>query len=471
MKTGAAHQFMAPLGERPANDRGPAEEGLAAQIRRERADTVLACMVDMQGRLVGKRLTARHVLEDPGEDVHACDYLLGVDAEMAPIPGLRATGWERGFGDFSIRPDPATARMLPWQPGTLLVLGDTVDHEGRLVPHAPRSMLRRQVERLAAAGLSATMASELEFTVFEGDWRSLRAKDYRGLSPDGFYSEDYQVFQGTGKEGLMRAIRTGMEAAGIPIEASKGEGGPGQAEITLRYAPALESADRHAIYKTGVKELAQGMGKSASFMAKWHEAQPGSSGHIHLSLQAQDGAAATAGPAGPHGLSAPFAHFLAGQIALLREMTLFLAPCINSYKRFQAGSFAPTKAVWSRDNRTAAFRVLGRGRSLRAECRVPGADVNPYLAYAALIAAGLHGMERRLPLDPPAEGNAYLAEGLPEIPRTLREATAALDASAALRAAFGDAVIDHYVRAAAWEQSEFDRRVTDWEIARYFERA
>jgi glutamine synthetase len=206
-------------------------------------------------------------------------------------------------------------------------------------------------------------------------------------------------------------------------------------------------------------------------MAKWHEAQPGSSGHIHVSLQRQGGAPATADPAGPHGLSAPFAHFLAGQIALLREMTLFLAPCINSYKRFQAGSFAPTKAVWSRDNRTAAFRVLGKGRSLRAECRVPGADVNPYLAYAVLIAAGLHGMEQRLPLDPPAEGNAYLVEGLPEIPRTLREATAALDASAVLRAAFSDAVIDHYVRAAEWEQSEFDRRVTDWEIARYFERA
>jgi glutamine synthetase len=454
-----------------ANDTQPGAGRLVRLIEAEGTDTVLVCMVDMQGRLAGKRLTARHVLEDPGEDVHACDYLLGVDAEMVPIPGLQATGWDRGFGDFSIRPDPATARMLPWQPGTLLVLGDTVDQEGRLVPHAPRSMLRRQVERLAAAGLTATMASELEFTVFEGDWRSLRAKGYRGLAPDGFYSEDYQVFQGTGKEGLMRAIRTGMEAAGIPIEASKGEGGPGQAEITLQYAPALESADRHVIYKTGVKELAQAEGKSASFMAKWHEAQPGSSGHIHVSLRTLDGAAATADPAAPHGLAAPFAHFLAGQIALLREMTLFLAPCINSYKRFQAGSFAPTKAVWSRDNRTAAFRVLGKGRSLRAECRVPGADVNPYLAYAALIAAGLHGMEQRLPLDPPAAGNAYLVEGLPEIPRTLREATMALDGSAVLRAAFGDAVIDHYVRAAAWEQSEFDRRVTDWEIARYFERA
>ncbi len=454
-----------------ANDTAPGQDPVLRLVEAHGSDTVLVCMVDMQGRLAGKRLTARHVRENPGAEAHACDYLLGVDADMQPIPGLAATGWGRGFGDFSIRPDPATARVLPWVPGTVLVLGDTVDEEGRLVPHAPRSMLRRQIARLAEAGYAATMASELEFTVFEGDWRALRARGYRGLAPDGFYSEDYQVFQTTAKERLMRAIRTGMEAAGIPIEASKGEGGPGQAEITLQHAPALESADRHVVYKTGVKEMAQAEGKSASFMAKWHEAQPGSSGHIHCSLWTLDGAPASADPAGAYGLSAAFAHFLAGQIALLREMALFLAPAINSYKRFQAGSFAPTKAVWSRDNRTTAFRVLGQGRSMRAECRAPGADVNPYLAYAALIAAGLHGMEQRLPLDPPAEGNAYLAEGLPEIPRTLRKATAALDGSAVLRAAFGDAVIDHYVRAAEWEQSEHDRRVTDWELARYFERA
>jgi glutamine synthetase len=447
----------------------PSSDPVLRLVEAHGADTVLVCMVDMQGRLAGKRLTARHVRENPGEDAHACDYLLGVDAEMVPIPGLAATGWARGFGDFSIRPDPATARLLPWVPGTVLVLGDTADGEGRLVPHAPRTMLRRQIARLAEAGFTATMASELEFTVFEGDWRGLRQRGYRDLAPDGSYSEDYQVFQTTGKEGLIRAIRNGME--GIPIEASKGEGGPGQAEITLQHAPALESADRHVVYKTGVKELAALAGKSASFMAKWNDAQPGSSGHIHISLRDVGGAPASGDAAGPHGLSDGFAHFLAGQIALLREMTLFLAPLVNSYKRFQAGSFAPTKAVWSRDNRTAAFRVLGQGKSLRAECRVPGADVNPYLAYAALIAAGLHGMAQRLPLDPPVEGNAYLVEGLPEIPTTLREAMLALDNSAVLRAAFGDAVIDHYVRAAAWEPSEFDRRVTDWEIARYFERA
>ncbi|MFL5284817.1 MAG: glutamine synthetase family protein [Rhodopila sp.] len=331
-------------------------------------------------------------------------------------------------------------------------------------------MLRRQLDRLADVGFTATMASELEFTVFEGDWRTLRRRAYRGLRPDGLYSEDYQVFQSTGKEHLMHAIRSGMEAAGIPIEASKGEGGPGQAEVTLRYAPALEMADRHAIYKNGVKELAQAHGKSASFMAKWNEIQPGSSGHIHYSLWTLGDDPASADPNRPESLSGPFAHFLAGQITLLREMTLFLAPVVNSYKRFQSGSFAPTKAVWSRDNRTAAFRVLGSGRSLRAECRVPGADVNPYLAFAALIAAGLHGMQQEMRLSPPSEGNAYLVDGILEIPRTLREAIRALDNSAVMRAAFGDAVIDHYVQAAKWEQAEFDRRVTDWEVARYFER-
>jgi glutamine synthetase len=473
MRTGLAaahHEVVArQVVSSPADAAQPGQE-LLRLIETHRADTVVVCMVDMQGRLAGKRLTARHVRENPGEDAHACDYLLGVDMEMAPIPGLAATGWGRGFGDFSIRPDVATARPIPWAPGTVLVLGDTVDADGQLVPHAPRSMLRQQIARLEQAGHAAVMASELEFTVFQGDWRRLRAQGYRDLVPDGFYSEDYQVFQTTAKEGLMRAIRAGMEAAGIPIEASKGEGGPGQAEITLQHATALESADRHVIYKTGVKELAQADGKCASFIAKWHEAQPGSSGHIHGSLWTVSGEPASAHAAGPYGLSCVFAYWLAGQIALLREMTLFLAPVVNSYKRFQAGSFAPTKAVWSRDNRTAAFRVLGQGRSLRCECRVPGADVNPYLAYAALIAAGLHGIEQRLLLDPPADGNAYLTEGLPEIPRTLRDATRALDNSAVMRAAFGDAVIDHYVRAATWEQSEYDRRVTDWELARYLER-
>jgi glutamine synthetase len=448
----------------------PKFDELKRLIEAKALDTVLVCMSDMQGRLVGKRMTARHFLENHDE-VHACDYLLGVDIEMQPVAGLAASGWEKGFGDFSIRPDFSTTRFPPWVPGTALVLGDTVDKQGRLVPHAPRSILRRQVDRLAAAGYAAVMASELEFYVFEGDWKAIRRDGYRRIVPDGFYSEDYQVFQTTAKERLMRSIRNGMEAAGIPVESSKGEGGPGQAEINLLHAPALEMADRHVIYKTGVKELAEAEGKSVTFMAKWDDRLAGSSCHIHSSLwEAGRGAPVSADLKRPHGMSAVFEHWLAGQIALAGEMALFLAPNPNSYKRFQAGSFAPTKLVWSQDNRTAAFRAMGEGRSLRVECRVPGADVNPYLAYAALIAAGLHGIKNQLPLEAPAGGNAYLADGVPGIPTTLRDAAAALDRSAVFREAFGDEVVDHYVGSASWEQSEFDRRVTDWEVARYFER-
>jgi glutamine synthetase len=459
-----------PAGRPGSAPSDPKLDGLRRLIAAKEIDTVLVCMGDMQGRLVGKRMTARHFLENHDE-VHACDYLLGVDVEMQPVAGLEASGWERGFGDFSIRPDFSTTRFPPWVPGTALVLGDAVDKEGRLVPHAPRAILRRQVERLAAAGYSAVMASELEFYVFDGGWKEARRNGYGRLAPDGFYSEDYQVFQTTAKERLMRSIRNGMEEAGIPVEASKGEGGPGQAEINLLYAPALEMADRHVVYKTGVKELAEAEGQAVTFMAKWNDRAAGSSCHIHSSLWGTGrDTPASADPKRPHGMSAVFEHWLAGQMALAREMTAFLAPYPNSYKRFQAGSFAPTRLVWSVDNRTAAFRAMGSGRSQRVECRVPGADVNPYLAYAALIAAGLHGIEDALPLDPPAEGNAYLSDGAPEIPATLRDAAAALDGSAVLREAFGDGVVDHYVRAARWEQAEADRRVTDWEVARYFER-
>ena len=441
-------------------------------IRAGQVDTVLVCMCDMQGRLVGKRVTGRHFLGMLGHDMHACDYLLAVDVEMLPIPGLEVSSWEKGFGDFSIRPDLRTARLVPWIPGTAVVLGDTVDAKGKLAPHAPRSILRNQIERMEAAGFSALFASELEFYVFRGDWKAARQGSYRGLEPDGFYSEDYQIFQTSGKERLMRAIRNGMEAAGIAIESSKGEGGPGQAEINLLYAETLEMADRHVIYKNGVKELAHAEGHCVTFMAKWNDRMPGSSCHIHNSLtNLSNGEAAFADPARPFGFSKVFEHYLAGQVALARDMTLLLAPFVNSYKRFQSGSFAPTKAVWSLDNRTAGFRVLGEGNSLRVECRIPGADVNPYLAYAALIAAGLHGIENELPLGPPNAGNAYTSAGdAAHIPTTLPEAASALEHSTVLRAALGDGVIEHCVHLARWEQSEADRRVTDWELGRYFER-
>jgi glutamine synthetase len=455
---------------------GPGESGkvgnfLPALIRGGQVDTVLVCMCDMQGRLVGKRMTGRHFLGMLGHDMHACDYLLAVDVEMLPIPGLEVSSWEKGFGDFSIRPDLGTARLVPWIPGTAVVLGDTVDAKGTLAPHAPRSILRNQIERLEAVGFSALFASELEFYVFRGDWKAARLGSYRGLEPDGFYSEDYQIFQTSGKERLMRSIRNGMEAAGIAIESSKGEGGPGQAEINLLYAETLEMADRHVIYKNGVKELAQAHDHCVTFMAKWNDRMPGSSCHIHNSLtHLANGQAASADPARPHGFSKVFEHYLAGQVALARDMTLLLAPFVNSYKRFQSGSFAPTKAVWSLDNRTAGFRVLGEGNSLRVECRIPGADVNPYLAYSALIAAGLHGIENELPLGPPSAGNAYTSADTVQIPTTLPEAAQALEQSTILRAALGDAVIEHCVHLARWEQSEADRRVTDWELSRYFER-
>ncbi|MFI4988471.1 MAG: glutamine synthetase family protein [Alphaproteobacteria bacterium] len=447
-------------------------DALKRLIDAKEIDTVLVALVDMQGRLVGKRLTGHFFLDSFAEGTHACDYLLAVDMEMEPVPGFKAASWDKGYGDFTVLPDLATLRRIPWLPGTALVLGDVVDHEGHDVPHAPRSILKRQLARLAQAGYVAKAASELEFYIFEDSYDAARQKGYKGVKTAGWYFEDYHIFQTSKEEALVRAIRNGMDAAGIPVESSKGEWGPGQAEINLVYSEALEMADRHAIYKNGVKEIAHGQGKSVTFMAKWDYGLAGSSSHLHSSLWDAKGRKALFHDANePHGMSALFRRYLAGQLALAREMTFFLAPGINSYKRFQAGSFAPTKAVWSFDNRTAGFRVLGEGAGMRVECRIPGADVNPYLAFAAVIAAGLYGIEQRLALEAPFAGNAYAAHEIREVPKTLREAVVTLDGSKALRKAFGDEVIDHYVHAAAWEQAEYDRRVTDWELVRYFERA
>lgn len=434
-------------------------------------DTVLVCFVDMQGRLIGKRVTGSFFLDSVVEEMHVCDYLLTVDMEMEPVPGYKAASWDKGYGDFAVRPDMATLRHIPWLPGTALVLGDCVDHHGAELAHAPRTILKKQVERLRAKGYVAQMASELEFYLFDDTYAAARDKGYRGLQAAGWYIEDYHIFQTSKEEELIRAIRNGMEAAGVPVEFSKGEWGPGQEEINLRYAEPLEMADRHSIYKNGVKELAFLHGKAVTFMAKWNERQAGSSCHVHTSLWDpsnetplfyDDGAG--------HGMSPLFRQFLAGQLALASEITYFLAPYINSYKRFQAGSFAPTRAVWSTDNRTTGFRVLGKDRSLRGECRIPGADVNPYLAYAALLAAGIHGIEQELELEPMFDGDAYADDTLRVVPKTLREALDALDGSAAMRTALGDDVVEHYLHAGRWEQGEYDRRVTDWEINRLFER-
>ena len=433
-------------------------------------DTVLVCFVDMQGRLIGKRVTGHFFLEQVVEEMHACDYLLTVDMEMEPVPGYAAASWDLGYGDFAVRPDLSTLRRIPWLEGTALILGDVVDHHGQDLAHSPRAILRRQIERARALGFTANMASELEFYIFDEHYHSARKKNYRGLEHAGWYIEDYHIFQTTKEEGLMRAIRNGMDAAGIPVEFSKGEWGPGQVELNLKYAEALEMADRHAIYKNGVKEIAFLQGRCVTFMAKWDYALAGSSCHIHTSLAgAEDGRPVFASASGEP--TQVFNQYLAGQLALARDITYFLAPYINSYKRFQAGSFAPTKAVWSRDNRTAGFRVVGHGPSLRVECRIPGADVNPYLAYAALLAAGLHGIENRLEPEPAYQGDAYKGEDVREIPKTLREALECLDRSEPLRAAMGDAVIEHYLHCGRWEQFEYDRRVTDHELIRGFERA
>ena len=447
-------------------------EELKAAVKAGGIDTVLVAMVDMQGRLVGKRFQAEYFIDGGHRETHACDYLLANDIDMEPVPGYAAASWDKGYGDFVLAPDLSTLRKVPWLEGTALVLADVLDHHHRDVPHSPRAMLKRQVARLAAHGMRAFCASELEFYLFDETYKSAAAKRYSGLETAGAYIEDYHILQTTKEEGVMRAVRRGLQAAGIPVESSKGEWGPGQEEINVRYADALEMADRHAILKNAVKEIAHAAGKAVTFMAKWRYDLAGSSSHIHLSLWDEKGAAPLFHDAGAeHGMSPLMRAFVAGQLRHAREITYFLAPYINSYKRFQAGTFAPTKTVWSRDNRTAGFRLCGEGsRAIRIECRIGGADLNPYLAFAALIAAGLAGIEDKLELEPPFAGDAYGGRTLPEVPKTLREATECLAGSRMLREAFGADVVEHYVHTARGEQLEYDRRITDWELMRGFER-
>ncbi len=435
-------------------------------------DTVVVCFPDMQGRLMGKRVTGRFFLDHAIHEMHACDYLFAVDMDMEPVPGYAASSWEKGYGDFVIATDIGTLRLIPWLPGTAMVLGDCRDHNGNDLPHAPRSMLKKQIARARDMGFVAKMGSELELYVFDDSYETARKKGYRDLETAGWYVEDYHIFQTTKEEELIRAIRNGMDGAGVPVEFSKGEAGPGQEEINLQYAEALEMADRHTIYKNGAKEIAHMQGKAISFMAKWNYAMCGNSCHIHSSLwDAATDKALFHDDSEPHAMSKLLQHYLAGQLAVIREMTYFLAPYINSYKRFQAGSFAPTKAVWSLDNRTAGFRLLGHGPSLRFECRVPGGDCNVYLAFAAILAAGLYGIENKLELEPAFSGDAYRDDTIRQVPTTLREALGELEKSTVLRQAFGDGVIEHYLHTGRWEQFEYDRRVTDWELKRNFERA
>ncbi|SIQ22381.1 L-glutamine synthetase [Rhizobium sp. RU20A] len=438
-----------------------------------RIDTVLAVLVDMQGRLMGKRFHAQYFVDSAYEETHSCNYLLATDMEMETVSGYKSTSWEAGYGDYTMKPDLSTLRRIPWLEGTALVLCDVLDHHTHEeVPHSPRAILKKQVKRLEAMGMKAFMASELEFFLFDQTYDAARQSGYRDLKLVSGYNEDYHIFQTTKEEDVMRAIRNGLQGAGIPVENSKGEASAGQEEINVRYAEALTMADRHAIIKNGCKEIAWSRGKAITFLAKWNYAAAGSSSHIHQSLWSLEGKSLFYDKDDEHGMSALMKSYVAGLLTHASEITYFLAPYINSYKRFMAGTFAPTKAVWSMDNRTAGYRLCGaHTKGIRVECRVGGSDLNPYLAMAALLAAGIAGIEGKLELEPAFVGDAYGGKGVREIPKTLRHATDFMTGSAMLRAAFGDEVIDHYTRAAQWEQEEYDRRVTDWEVARGFERA
>jgi glutamine synthetase len=447
-------------------------DALQSDVSKNLVDTVLVAFPDMQGRLIGKRFHAEFFLESAQDETHACNYLLADDIDMEPVPGYEAANWGKGYGDFVLKPDFSTLMKAAWLEGTAIVLADLVDHHHHQpIPHSPRAMLKKQLARLQALGYSANFASELEFYLFDDAFRAAFEKGYRNLTTAGYYIQDYHIFQTTKEEGVMRAVRNQLQASGIPVENSKGEWGPGQEEINVRYADALTMADRHVVMKNAIKEIAFAQGKSVTFMAKWDFGLAGSSSHIHMSL-AKDGQPAFLEPGAELGMSDLMKHFVAGLLTYAQDITYFLAPYINSYKRFQVGTFAPTKAIWSRDNRTAGFRLCGEdSKGIRIECRIGGADLNPYLAYAALIAAGLKGVEDKLVLEPAFSGDAYLGEKLREVPKTLREAIGNLKASTMLAEALGADVVGHYVHTAEWEQFEYDRRITDWELKRGFERS
>ncbi|MBW2269605.1 MAG: glutamine synthetase [Deltaproteobacteria bacterium] len=449
---------------------------LEREIAEGRIDTVVTALPDLYGRLVGKRIHGRFFLDEVArQGMHVCDYLLACDMEMDPTPGYGFTSWDTGYGDLHAVPDFSTLRVAAWLERTALVLCDAHDAEtGAPVSVAPRQILRRQLERAAALGLFPSMGSELEFYLFHEDYAEAREVRWRGLHQGQGYIEDYHVLAGTFAEPVVGEIRRLVDASGVPVEFSKGEWGAGQHEINLRYAPALEMADRHVVYKQAAKEIAAANGHAITFMAKWDEAMAGSSLHVHMSLQGADGAPLFSGDtplAGtPAHASDTFRWFLGGLLAHVRELACFLAPNPNSYKRFRPGTFAPTGIAWSWDNRTAGFRIVGSGTSLRIECRVPGADANPYLTYAALLAAGMAGIEGRVDPGPAFAGDVYGAQGLPQVPHSLGEAIAELEASRLAREAFGDAVIEHLLHFVRTEQAVFETRVSDVERLRYFER-
>ncbi|GAA4595428.1 glutamine synthetase family protein [Planotetraspora phitsanulokensis] len=443
-------------------------EQLRGDIEAGRVDTVLLAVTDMQGRLQGKRLSARYFLEEVlGHAAEGCNYLLAVDVDMNTVDGYAMSSWDRGYGDFVMRPDLGTLRRVPWQEGTVLLLADLVWEDGSDVVPSPRQILRRQAARLADRGWTAFVGTELEFCVYNDTYEDAWRRGYRDLTPANLYNVDYSLLGTARIEPLLRRIRLGMEGAGLYVESAKGECNLGQHEIAFRFSDALTTCDNHVIYKNGAKEIAAQEGSSITFMAKPNQRE-GNSCHIHISLRDSEGHPVMAG-AGPHGLSKVGEHFIAGQLAALRELTLFYAPNINSYKRYVPGSFAPTAVKWGIDNRTCSLRLVGHGPSLRVENRVPGGDVNPYLAVSALIAAGLRGIEEELPLEAPFAGNAYAA-GAETVPGTLRDALPLWEGSDLAEAAFGKDVVEHYANNARVELAAYDAAVTDWELYRGFER-
>jgi glutamine synthetase len=441
---------------------------LRALIAAGEIDTVILALTDMQGRLQGKRLSAEFFLAEVVEHYsEGCNYLLAVDTDMNTVDGYEMSSWAHGYGDFVMRPDMATLRRIPWHPGTALVVADLTWLDDTPVLASPRQILQRQAARLAERDLVALAGTELEFVVYTDTYEQAWAKNYRDLSPANDYNVDYSILGTSRIEPLLRRLRLGMAGAGLYVESAKGECNLGQHEIAFRYAEAITTCDNHSIYKTGAKEIAAQDGMSITFMAKPNERE-GNSCHIHLSLRGTDGTPVLAGD-GPHGMSRLGEHFLAGQLAALRELTLCYAPNINSYKRYVPGSFAPTSVRWGVDNRTCALRLVGHGQSLRAENRAPGGDVNPYLAVAAMIAAGLHGIDNELPLEPAFTGNAYEGDN-PRVPHTLRDALELWQDSQLARDAFGTEVTDHYANYAKVELAAYDAAVTDWELRRCFER-
>ena len=452
----------------PRNTGRLTREELLARIAGHSIDTVILAITDMQGRLQGKRLDADFFVDVIGDSVvEGCSYLLASDVDMSTVDGFALTSWDRGYGDIAFRPDFTTVRMVPWHEKTAIVFADVETVHGEPVAPSPRQVLQQQVSRLAERGWSGLTGTELEFIVFEDTYEEAWESGYRNLTPVNLYNVDYSL-QGTSRiEPLLGRIRRAMTGAGMSVESVKGECNYGQHEIAFFYSTLIDKCDEHGLYKLGAKEIAAQDGYSLTFMAKY-DAREGNSCHIHLSLRDELDQAVFSGD-GPHGFSPVFQQFLAGQLAYSREMSLFLAPNVNSYKRFVEGSFAPTALLWGVDNRTCAFRVVGHGPSIRVECRIPGGDGNPYLAVAALVASGLRGIEESLELPAPFGGNAYVADAL-RVPTSLAEAMTLFDKSVVARDAFGDEVVDHYVRAARVEVDTFGAVVTDWERYRGFER-